>query len=247
MSWGDKKKTSSAIQQAGQMTPEEQAQYQGSFQTGQTLDQIYQAQMGMGQYPQGYLQPEQQFQQQGPLAQAMYGQTLSQMQNPDASYMSTLNPQLKLAEDYINNKMNQRGLLPSGMSIENMGRAGAELAVQEAQGILQNRANVYSQAGNLSQYAQGQGQQNLMSLQNLYGQQQQIGQPQRQTAIQYQAYPLQAQLGSIYGGEAAMQALPGQLIGAAGQVAGAYANPYGTALSQLAKKTGGTQISQPGQ
>jgi hypothetical protein len=72
---------------------------------------------------------------------------------------------------------------------------------------------------------QGNQQQGYGNLASLYGQQQQAGLQgmgrqagQAQAAGQYNAYPLSAQLGSYYGGVAAQQALPGQLLGAAGSI-----------------------------
>jgi hypothetical protein len=134
-----------------------------------------------------------------------------------------LQPALQQSENYINQSANQRGLLTSGIPIGQMGTAGVNLAIQEAQGRMnayqQNMANAQSLTGNIQQT----GQQNLQNLGNLYSQQQTAGlqasgrqATAAQNNAQYQAYPYQAQLGSYYGGQAANQALPGQSIGALG-------------------------------
>lgn len=224
------------IQGAGQtaydrskMTDAESAQYSSSFDMGKLLQQIMQYQAGTGAAPSGYQGYEQQYQNQGPMAQSLYNQTMSGMQNPDALYQSTLDPQLKLALGQVNAQAQGRGLLQSGLDIEQMGRAGTELAIQEAAARMQNRQQQYSNATTLENNITSGGQTNLANLYNLYGQQQSAGQNAmgRQAtaagqAAGYQAYPYQAQLGSYYGQQAAQQALPGQLIGAAGQLGAAY-------------------------
>lgn|SRR3990167_2460599 len=221
------------ITQASQETPAEAQQYAGSFDIGKLLQQIFQYQQGLGQAPSGYLTPEQQYLQQGgELGKAYYGQTLRGVQDPYAAYESQLQPSLQLTEDYINRAYQNKGLLRSGLPIESMGRAGVELAIKEAQNRMAFRGQELARGGELSQYTQGIGQQNLANLANLYSQQQGYGQQARgraaggaAQAASYYAYPGQAQLGSIYGREAAMYALPGQLIGAAGTAASGMYNP----------------------
>ena len=228
------------ITQASQETPAEAQQYAGSFDIGQLLKQLFEYQQGLGQAPQGYISPEQQYLRQGgELGKSYYDQTLRGVQDPYAAYESQLQPSLKLTEDYINRSYQQRGLLRSGLPIESMGRAGVELAIKEAQDRMNFRGQELARGGELSQYTQGIGQQNVANLANLYGQQQGYGQQTKGRATTgavnaagYYAYPGQAQLGSYYGGQAALQALPGQLIGAAGQAAGAMYNPYGTAAKK---------------
>jgi hypothetical protein len=254
MGGSSKSKGEQGIQEAGstmysrgQATPEETAQYQGSFDIGKLLQQIMQYQQGMGQAPQGYMTGEQQYQRQtGPLGQAYYNQTLQGVQDPYKAYESQLQPALQLASQQINQGAAQRGLLRSGIPIEQMGRAGVDLAIKEAQDRMNFRGQELARGGELTQYSQGLGQQNLTNLSNLYGQQQQFGlnamgrqAGQAQQAATYQAYPGQAALGSYYGGQAALQALPGQLIGAAGTAAGAMINPYGTALGAVTKAGAG--------
>lgn len=214
-----------AYQRAAQ-TPQEANQYSGSFDLGKFLQQYFGNQVGMnGQSP---TTNEQQLQNQGQLGQTLYNQTLSQAQNPDAYFQSTLQPDLQQAQDTINTYYQKRGLLNSGLAIEGMGRAGVDLAIKDAQARMQNRQQSLGNALTVSQYAGNIGQNNLSNLANLYSTQQQAGLGSlsrqagaAQNAATYQAYPYQAQLGSYYGGQAAQQALPGQILGGAAQGAGA--------------------------
>lgn len=216
-----KKEAERGIQEAGAMSPEESAQYQQSFALGNLLEQIFKAQQGLGDYPSGYKLPEQQFRSQGDLADTLYQQTYAQARDPEQFYQSTLNPQLQIAEDYINRKYAAKGLIRSGLPIEQMGRAGVELAVQEADKRMGARAQALSQAAALQEYISGESGKNLGNLAALYSSQQAIAQPQRAMQAQYQAYPYQAQLGDVYGRQAALYALPGQAMGAAASIAGA--------------------------
>lgn len=230
------KKAGTGIQAAGEQayqrsaqTPEEAAQYKQSFQTGDLLNQIIQSQMGLGQAPSGYLSPTQQYLQQGgDLGNALYQQTLGAAQDPYAYYQSTLDPQLQQASDFINRQAQQRGLLRSGIPIEQMGRAGVELAIQEANARMNFRQQALQNAQSLQSNISGEAQQNLSNLANLYQQQQGFGQQSlgrqasaAQNTAQYQAYPYQAKLGQTYGMQNALMALPGQAIGAVGQAASA--------------------------
>lgn len=216
---------------AAAQTPQESQQYSGSFDMGNLLKQMMMYQQGLGGAPQGYLDPTQQFLQQGgALGKTLYDQTLSEAQDPDKYYMSTLQPGLQQAQDFVNASSARRGLLQSGLNIEQMGRAGVDLAMQEAQGRMQERQNAMAQAAGLSEYMTGQSQNNMAGLANLYSQQQNAGlssmgrQAQgAQAAGQYWAQPYQAKLGDYYGGKAAQRALPGQLIGAAGNIVGGMA------------------------
>ncbi len=229
---GDKSGAESGIQAAGEQsyerakqTPEEASQYSGSFDIGKFLQSYFQNQVGSnGQNYTG----EQQLQNQGQLGQTLYNQTLSQAQNPDQYFQSTLQPDLTQAQDTINSYYQKRGLLNSGLAIESMGRAGVDLAIKDAQARMQNRQQSLSNALQVSQYGGNIGQNNLSNLANLYSTQQNAGLGSlsrqagaAQNAATYQAYPYQAQLGSIYGGQAAQQALPGQILGGLAQGAGA--------------------------
>lgn len=230
-----KDKAGDSIQAAGQQaydqskqTPAEAQQYSGSFDIGQFLQQYLGGQLGQNAMPTGSQTSEQQYQNQGALNQSIYNQTLSQAQNPDAYYQSTLQPNLQQAQDTINTYYQKRGLLNSGLAIESMGRAGVDLAIQDAQARMASRQQSLQNAQNVSQNIYATGQNNLGNLASLYTNQQQFGQNSlsrqagaAQNNAQYQAYPAQAALGNYYGGQAALQALPGQLIGAGGKVASA--------------------------
>jgi hypothetical protein len=190
----------------GAMTGAEQSQYGSSFDLGKLVEMLAKYQSGIGQAPEGYQNPEQQFQGQGDLAKLYYQDTLSQAQNPDQYWNDTLQQQLAVANQYIDQQAQGRGLLNSGIPIESMGRAGVELAIKNAQARLANRQQVMSNAGNLSQYMQGNQQTGFSNLASLYGNQQQAGLQgmnrqagQAQAAGQYAAYPYQAMLGSGYG------------------------------------------------
>lgn len=240
-----KDKAGDAIQAAGEQsyerskqTGDEASQYQGSFDTGNFLKQYFGYQAGMNEAPDGYQSSVDQFQKDNPLAQTLYNQTLSQAENPDAYYQSTLAPDLLQAQDTINTYYQKRGLLNSGLAIESMGRAGVDLAIKDAQARMANRQQSLQNAQSVNQNIYGVNQNNLGNLASLYSNQQQSGlnSLNRQAGAaantaQYQAYPAQAALGNYYGGQAALQALPGQLIGASGKVAAAAAgNP--TALAK---------------
>ena len=195
------------ITEASKMTGPESDQYQRSFQLGQLMDQIMRYQQGVGAKPEGYLSPEQQYlQQSGPLGQEYYNQTLAGTKDPYAAYESSLQPALSLASQQINAGAANRGLLRSGIPIEQMGRAGVDLAIKEAQDRMNFRSQELARGGQLTQYSQNLGQQNLANMGNLYGQQQGYGlqamNRQAQGASQaapYYAYPYQAQLGDVYG------------------------------------------------
>lgn len=231
----------SGIQAAGQQsydrskqTPQEASQYSNSFDIGTLLQQIYGSQMGLNDAPAGYKNSSQQFQSSDALNQGLYNQTLQDVNNPYGAYESALQPALQQAQETINSYYQKRGLINSGLAIGAMGTAGVDLAIQEAQGKMQARQQALSNASTLSSNIYNTGQTNIGNLANLYGTEQQAGlqSMSRQAgaaanAAGYQAYPYQAQLGSYYGGQAALQALPGQLVGAAGKVAASAALPGG--------------------
>lgn len=221
------------IQQAGQtlfdrtkQTGGERSQYEGSFDIGNFLKQYFGYQSGMNAAPSGYQSPTQQFTQDNPLSKALYDQTLSEAQNPDAYYQSTLSPNLAQAQDSINSYYQKRGLLNSGLAIESMGRAGVDLAIKDAQARMAARQQSLQNAQAVNQNIYSNNQQNLGNLANLYNTQQNAGlqSMSRQAggaanAAGYQAYPAQAQLGSYYGGIAAQQQLPAAIIGGAAKIA----------------------------
>ena len=212
-----------------QMTDAESAQYSGSFDIGNELKQIYEGNLGTGSYPTGYKSPTDQYLSEGgDVASALYKQTLAGVTDPNSTYMSTLTPQLQLTEDYINSAYNTRGLMGSGLNIEQMGRTGSELAINEANAMMQNRQTQMGNATTLLNNIMNLGQTNTSNLSNLYNSQQSSGLTamQRQATAasntaQYQSYPYQAQLGNYYGQQAAYQQLPGQALSAGAQLGAA--------------------------
>lgn len=83
--------------------------------------------------------------------QDIFGQVVSRVRDPDAAFRSTLDPQLQQVQDQVKARAAQRGLLGSGLEIEDLGRAGVELAVREAgaredhrQRQLENFQNLYN-------------------------------------------------------------------------------------------------------
>lgn len=64
--------------------------------------------------------------------QDIFGQLVNRAQDPNAAYTSTLAPQLQLAGDQVKARAAQRGILGSGLELEDLGRTGVELAIREA-------------------------------------------------------------------------------------------------------------------
>jgi hypothetical protein len=218
-----------SVQQEAQMSPEALAQLMQSYQSGQYLNQLYGQTVGQpGANAGGNLTAEQQYQNQGPLAQATYQDILTQAQNPTAGWQNTLAPQLEQAQNQINEYYNARGLDNSGIAIGSMGEAGVDLAIQNAQNEMQYQQQSLNNAQTLSTNASGLAQTNLQNLTGLSENQQSVGLSAQSMANQgleagkeMEVYPSQAALGSYYGSVAAQQALPGQLIGAGGQLGAA--------------------------
>lgn len=222
------------ITAAGAMTPEEEAQYQRSFQLGNTIEQLLKYQQGLGEAPTGYMDSTGQYlQQTGKVGQGLYDQVLKGIQDPDALYKSTLDPQLRLASDFINNQYNTRGLMGSGLNIEQMGRAGAELAVNEANARMTNRQNQILNASSLAGNIYGVQQQDINNMSNLYNQQQNVAQGQRARQAEYTAYPYQAQLGQAYGMQNALYNNAGKMFGSgvSASFAGMGASTGGSTMS----------------
>jgi putative hemolysin len=208
-----KSKAAGGISQAGsdmynrsKMTDQESQQYGQSFDTGNMLQQLYQYFSGMGQQPQGYQNSEQQYQQQGPMAQNIYNTVAGQAANPYAGWESSLQPNLQMATQNVNQQSNARGLLNSGQNLESLGRAGVELAVSDAQNRMAYGQQSLSNASNLSNQMYNQQQTGISNMGNLYNAQQGYGLEAMkrqagaaQNAAAYQSYPYQAQLGESYG------------------------------------------------
>jgi len=211
---------------AGKMTDSESKQYQGSFDLGNIIKQIMQYQQGLSEAPSGYSSPEEQYYRQtGDIGKELYSTTMADLKNPYATYESTLSPQLQAAEDYINASMQKRGLLQSGLNIENMGRAGVDLAIQDAQNRMAYRADALTRAAGMADTIQSTGASNLANISNLYNQQQGYGQNamarqagQALGVLPTQVAPQMARLGDAY---AQIQAGRGQRTSAINQGASA--------------------------
>jgi len=190
----------------GKMTDAESAQYSGSFDLGKILNQIYQSQIGTGTAPEGYLSPEEQyFKQTGELGKTLYDTTLADVKDPYATYESQLQPQLAAMKDYVNADMQKRGLLSSGLSIEQMGRAGVDLAIKEAQDRMAYRADALTRGAGMADTLQSTQANNLTNLSNLYNTQQGYGQNamarqagQALGVLPTQVAPQMARLGDAY-------------------------------------------------
>lgn len=216
------------VAQQTAVSPQQAAQTSGTYDVEQYLSQLMGQTVGQPGATAQTLTAEQQYQNQGPLAQATYNDVLAQAQNPLAGYQSALAPSLQQAQNSINEYYNARGLDNSGIAIGSMGTAGVDLAIQNAQNEMTYQQQSLQNASTLSTQTSGLAQQNLQNLTGLAGQQQQTGLTAQsmanqglESAAQIQAYPSEAALGSAYGTEAAQNALPGQLIGAGGQLGGA--------------------------
>ena len=240
-----KNKAEAGIKSATIMGGNERAQYQAGQNEQDLLDKIYRFQLGGGEVPQGYLSPEQQYLQGGEMGRTLYDQTLSEAKDPNAYYQSTLQPQLQLAEDFINRSYQKRGLLNAGMPIESMGRAGVELAVKEAEGMMAARSNALQRTAGLTEYMNQQGQQNIANMQGQANQRIATAQPQLARQAEGQAYIGQAALGDYYGAKSALYALPGQALGAAGTLAGAYAMGGLGGLTQSTSSFNPNMIGMP--
>jgi hypothetical protein len=216
-SWNpfDTSSASSGIQQAGtnlQQGTAVPSQVSSQTQQGENIDQylaqLFGQQVGQPGASAQNIGAEQQYQNQGPAASALYGQVLNQAQNPTQGWQSTLQPQLQQAQNQINEYYNARGLDNSGIAIGAMGEAGVDLAIQNAQSEMQYQQQSLQNASQLVNQAGAVGQQNVNNLYGLQGQQQQVGLNYQKLADQgleqssgYQAYPYQAELGNIYGTE----------------------------------------------
>ena len=215
-------KIAQQLYEQGAMTGSERQQYENSMQLGKKLEAIQLYNMGLGAAPGGYLTPMEQLTRQGgELGQTLYNQVLAETKDPYAYYEDTFQPLLQQAEDYVNRSAASRGLLRSGIPIEQMGRAGVELAIKEANARQQARANSLQRARALTEYASNLQNNTLSNLSNLYGTQQTAGlnalnrqAGQSQMAAQYYAYPYQASLGNAYSRDNALNTGLGSMLGA---------------------------------
>ncbi len=209
----EREKAASALSDVGALTPQEQAREQRAFANEQLVAEILRNRLGAPGTTQ-----EGAFAAGGDLSQALLSQVTGGVQRPEEQFAQVLEPQLQIAEDFINRRAQQRGLLQSGLPIEELGRAGVELSVQRALANLQTRNQLIQQGQGLQQQISGQEQSRLAQLGNLGISGQQLSQTARGRQTEFQAFPLQADLGSALGQQAALQSLPGQLIGAGGDI-----------------------------
>lgn len=63
----------------------------------------------------------------------IFSQLVGRAKNPDQYFSSTFSPQLQLLQDQVKARAASRGTLGSGLELEDLGRAGVELAIKEAQ------------------------------------------------------------------------------------------------------------------
>ena len=62
---------------------------------------------------------------------SIFADLVSRAQDPNKYYQSTLEPKLALLQDAVKARAAQRGILGSGLELENLGRTGAELSIRE--------------------------------------------------------------------------------------------------------------------
>ena len=74
--------------------------------------------------------------------------------DPDASYTSTFQPALDLLQEQVKARAARRGILGSGLELEDLGRTGSELAIREGQAREGFRQGQYDRFANV--YGQGQ-------------------------------------------------------------------------------------------
>ena len=92
-----------AVQQESALTPQATQQWQGSYNIGQYLQNLFGQEVGMPNATAPTAPTaEQQYQAQGPVSQALYQNVLNQAQNPTAGWQNALAPQLTQAQNTIN-------------------------------------------------------------------------------------------------------------------------------------------------
>lgn len=74
---------------------------------------------------------------------------------PDEFFQSTLDEQLEQARDIVGTRFARRGLVGSGLELEGLGRAGVDLALQEAQAREEFRQQQLANFGQLFNVSQG--------------------------------------------------------------------------------------------
>ena len=91
----------------------------------------------------------------GPGSAGIFADVIARAQNPDQYFTSTLQPSLALAQDAVKARAAQRGVLGSGLELEQLGRAGVDLAIKEAAQREASRQQAYTNFRDV--YGLGQG------------------------------------------------------------------------------------------
>jgi hypothetical protein len=81
-----------------------------------------------------------------PLESQIQGRLSQDLTNPTQSYEDTFTPQFELLRDKMRSQAAQRGIVGSGLELENMGRAGIDLAIAQANARNQSRQQGISNA-----------------------------------------------------------------------------------------------------
>ena len=63
----------------------------------------------------------------------VFGQLVQRARTPEQFFESTFAPELQLLQEQVKSRAASRGILGSGLELENLGRAGVELAIRQAQ------------------------------------------------------------------------------------------------------------------
>ena len=63
----------------------------------------------------------------------VFGQLVQRARTPEQFFESTFAPELQLLQEQVKSRAASRGILGSGLELENLGRAGVDLAIKQAQ------------------------------------------------------------------------------------------------------------------
>lgn len=176
--------------QAQQRGIAEQSSIESKFQPSDAQDALLQELLSRQD-----LTPEQLFRSISPLASQYADITQQELTTPpQISFQDTLGPELQLAQDQIRNDANRRGILGSGLELEQQGRAGVDLAIKSAT-LRQQNALINQQ---LKQISEG-------NAANLVGGEQSMSDSARQQYLDYLQALRDQQLQGVRLGETAYQ------------------------------------------
>lgn len=158
------------VEEATALTPEEQTREERAFGLEKRRLPILEERAGMP--------GEELIRGTGPIAQTALDQILSGVRQPEELFESTLEPELELVRQMVNQEAVKRGVfsgLPEGgIRFEQLGRAGVELAIKSArerraarQEALSNAAAVISESLGQEKTARGELSGFLKDIQNL--------------------------------------------------------------------------------